>query len=212
MRCFIALDMPGDVKEAVGSVIEKVRPAVRGVRWVTPHTLHLTLKFLGEIREETVPEIRRTLSAVCSRHRPFSLAVRGTGAFPSLKRPGVVWAGIGESEELAALYRDIDDSLEALGFGKEGRKFSPHLTMGRVKERTGKVVLDKELTTFRDTFFGTIEAKEILLMKSDLKPAGAEYATIAGFALNNEAHAAAPAGETGGISPESAAAAAEGGM
>ena len=95
--------------------------------------------------------------------------------------------GIGDSEELAALYRDIEDSLQALGFAKEGRKFSPHLTMGRVKERTGKALLDKELATFKDTFFGTIEAKEILLMKSELEPTGAEYSKIAGFALTNKA-------------------------
>ncbi|MCC6345995.1 MAG: RNA 2',3'-cyclic phosphodiesterase [Nitrospirales bacterium] len=187
MRCFIALDISAEVREAVGAVIERVRPAARGVRWVAPYNIHLTLKFLGEIREETVPGIRRTLSSVCSRHRSFALAIQGTGAFPSLKQPSVIWAGIGDSEELEALYRDIEDSLHVLGFVKEGRKFSPHLTMGRVKERTRKIVLDKEFAALKDTFFGTIEAKEILLMKSELKPAGAEYAKVAGFALNNKA-------------------------
>ena len=80
MRCFIALDMPAEIKEAIGAVVEKVRPAARGIRWVPPHNIHLTLKFLGEIQAEMVPEIQRILSAVCSR-RP------GDRGFPLPETP-----------------------------------------------------------------------------------------------------------------------------
>lgn len=107
-------------------------------------------------------------------------------AFTNFKYPNVLWMGIDESGELKRLYEDIEESMFELGFEKEDRKFSPHLTIGRVKDRKGIEPVIKGLYTFKDTFFGSIEVNEVLLMRSVLKSTGAEYSKIAGFKLSSK--------------------------
>lgn len=184
MRCFIAIDMPEDIKVSISNVIEKAGQKVKGIRWVSAQNIHLTLKFLGDVKEELMHDIEKGLSSVCINHAPFTINIRSAGAFPNFKYPNVLWVGIDESEELKRLYEDIEDVLSGLGFEKENRKFSPHLTIGRVKDRKGIEPVIKELYTFKDMFFGSMEVKEVLLMRSILKPAGAEYSKIAGFKLS----------------------------
>jgi 2'-5' RNA ligase len=184
MRCFIAIDISGNIKDAIAGVIEKCRLNSKGVRWVPAENVHLTLKFLGDVKEDLIPEIKNGLAPICMRHDVFNINIRGAGAFPNFKYPGVLWMGIDESEELKRIYEDIEESMSELGFEKEDRKFSPHLTIGRVKDRKGVEPAIKELYTFKDTFFGSIEVNEVLLMKSVLKPTGAEYSKIAGFKLS----------------------------
>ena len=192
IRCFIAVDIPEDIREAINGVVEKVKDkgGSGGVRWVPVENIHLTLKFLGHVEERSLPEIERRLSDICMNTGPFSVAVRGTGAFPGPKHPSVLWVGMDESEELNRLYREIDEAMAGLGFEKEGRKFSPHLTIGRaiarVKDRRDAVPAAGELATFRDLFFGSINIEEILLMKSVLGPSGAQYSKLAGFRLGRE--------------------------
>jgi 2'-5' RNA ligase len=118
----------------------------------------------------------------------FNINIRGAGAFPNFKYPNILWIGIDGPEELKRLYEDIEECMFELGFEKEDRKFSPHLTIGRVKDRKGIETVIKELHTFKDTFFGSIELNEVLLMRSILKPTGAEYSEIAGFKLSSNSH------------------------
>lgn len=186
MRCFIAIDMPEDIKVSISNVIEKAGQKVKGIRWVSAQNIHLTLKFLGDVKEELMHDIEKGLSAVCINHAPFTINIRGAGAFPNFKYPNVLWIGIDESEKLEGLYHDIEDSMNELGFEKEDRRFSPHLTIGRVKDRKGVEPAIEELYTFKDTFLGSIEVKEVLLMQSILKPAGAEYSVLAKFKLSAE--------------------------
>lgn len=183
MRCFIAIDMPEDIKASILNVIEKAGQKVKGIRWVSAQNIHLTLKFLGDVKEELIHDIEKGLSSVCINHVPFTINIRGVGAFPNFKYPNVLWIGIDESEELKRLYEDIEEFMFELGFEKDDRRFSPHLTIGRVKDRKGIEQILKELYTFKDTFFGNIEVKEVLLMRSVLKPTGAEYSKIARFNL-----------------------------
>ncbi|WP_333652563.1 RNA 2',3'-cyclic phosphodiesterase [Dissulfurispira sp.] len=186
MRCFIAIDMSGNIKNAIAGVIEKCGLNSKGVRWVAVENIHLTLKFLGDVKEDLIPEIQKGLALICMRRDVFNINIRGAGAFPNFKYPNVLWMGIDESEELKRLYEDIEESMFELGFEKEDRKFSPHLTIGRVKERKGIEPVIKGLYTFKDTFFGSIEVNEVLLIRSVLKPTGAEYSKIAGFKLKNK--------------------------
>ncbi len=185
MRCFIAIDVPGEVKRAISEVIGKVRDPLKGMRWVPTEGLHVTLKFLGTVRDDMLSQIEKALSDICAVYQPFSASVRGTGAFPGPTRPNVVWAGMEEPGEMGRLASDIDEAMHRLGFEREERRFSPHLTIGRVKDRRGIDRVMKDLATFKDTFFGTINIEEILLMRSDLKPSGAEYTKVAGFKLKN---------------------------
>ena len=183
MRCFIAIDMPENIKDAIAGFIEKCGPNSKGLRWVPAENVHLTLKFLGDVKEDLIPEIEKRLLLICMRIDVFNINIRGAGAFPNFKYPNVLWIGIDESEELRKLYEDIEESMSDLGFEKEDRKFSPHLTIGRVKDRKGTEPVIKGLYAFKDTFWGSIEVNEVLLMQSILKTTGAEYSKIAGFKL-----------------------------
>jgi 2'-5' RNA ligase len=183
MRCFVALDVSEGVRHSVGSAIERVKGLSKGVRWVSADHVHLTLKFFGEVGDAKVLQIQERLSMLCRRHGPFNLTVRGTGGFPNLSWPHVLWVGIDESGPLGLLNRDMEQSMNEIGFEREKRRFSPHLTVGRVKSRDGLEAVVREWITFKDAVFGTITVGEILLMKSTLKPGGAEYAIIAVFKL-----------------------------
>jgi RNA 2',3'-cyclic 3'-phosphodiesterase len=185
MRLFIAIDIPQGIKSSISEIIRKIG-RVDGVRWVSESSMHLTLKFLGEVKDDLVPGLGRKLKAVSERHKPFSAAIRGSGAFPSLKRPNVLWIGFEKSEPLKALASDIESELAELGFARENRPFSPHLTIGRVKDLRGIEPVAQELSTYKDTFFGTIDVDEILLMKSVLRPSGAEYSKEQVIRLNRE--------------------------
>jgi RNA 2',3'-cyclic 3'-phosphodiesterase len=185
VRCFVAIDIPQEIKSAISGIIRKIG-RVEGIRWVSESNMHLTLKFLGEVGDTLVPDIEKRLRAVGARHRFSSTGIRGTGAFPNLKRPNVLWVGLDRSEPLEALAHDIESELAELGFAGENRPFSPHLTIGRVRDLRGIEPALRELSTYKDTFFGTIEVGEILLMKSVLKPSGAEYSKEAVIRLTKE--------------------------
>ncbi len=183
MRCFVAIDVSEEVRFSIGGAIEQMRGLSKGVRWVPPDHVHLTLKFLGETDNAMLLQIQERLPLLCSRHAPFALTVRGSGGFPNLRRPNVLWVGIDESEPLSLLNRDIEQSMAELGFEREEKRFSPHLTIGRIKSMDGLEAVIREWITFKDSVFGTITVGETQLMKSTLKPGGAEYSKIAGFKL-----------------------------
>lgn len=185
MRCFIAIDLTAEVKEAIRGVIEKTGQCERGVRWVPPDNIHLTLKFLGEVKEDLIPEIAKKLTSICAGHETFSIKIKGTGAFPNYRNPNVLWVGIDYSSQLERLFSAIDGGMSDLGFAKETRKFAPHLTLGRVKDKRGIEPVIRELSQFKDTFFGIVNVNEVLLMKSVLKPSGAEYSKVAVFKLEH---------------------------
>jgi 2'-5' RNA ligase len=183
MRCFIALDISEEVRHSIVGAIEKVKDLSKSVRWVRPDHVHLTLKFLGETDDAMVLQIQERLSLLCRRHGPFALSVSGTGAFPNLRQPNILWVGIDESEPLRLLNSDIEQAMAALGYEGERKRFSPHLTVGRVRSRDSLEAVIREWSTFKDTVFGTITVGETLLMMSTLKPGGAEYSKMAGFKL-----------------------------
>jgi 2'-5' RNA ligase len=179
MRSFIAIDIPGDIRASFNDIIRKIGADSRGVKWVPAENIHLTLKFLGDVREDLVPVIKKRLLILGGRHKPFTIDICGAGAFPNFRNPNVLWIGIETSERLKSLFMELDILLSEIGFERESRGFSPHLTIGRVKDKRGIDPVIKELATYKDTFFGTIEVREILLMESVLKPSGAEYSKIA---------------------------------
>lgn len=184
MRCFIAIDLSEEIRSAISGIIKPIRNISSGIRWVDGKNIHLTLKFLGETDDKLIPEISERLSAIGMRHRAFTLDIRGVGAFPNYRRPNVLWIGIDKSDELERLYLDIEESMSRSGFKKEERGFSPHLTIARVKDRRGLDEITKELYEVKDTYLGTMEAREVKLMSSVLKQAGAEYSLVKGFQLS----------------------------
>lgn len=183
MRCFISIGITDEVKGKIRTLIDNMKHLSKGVRWVPIENIHLTLKFLGDVNENLIPEIKNRLIVLKNKYNPFKIDIKGTGAFPSPKYPNVLWIGVEPSDQLERLHLDIEDAMYEFGIKKEDRKFSPHLTIGRVKDRKEIDLVVKELYTIKDMFFGSIDIREFQLMRSILKPTGAEYFEIAKFTL-----------------------------
>jgi RNA 2',3'-cyclic 3'-phosphodiesterase len=115
-------------------------PASKDFRLIGPEKVHLTLKFLGEVAEDDLGPVTQALEPLREEQEPFEVSTSGFGAFPSQKRARILWAGVGEGSELLRdLARSVEDLLEPVGFGREGRPYVPHLTLGRAKGRRTKL-------------------------------------------------------------------------
>ena len=182
MRLFVALDLPDEVRIAVRDLIENFRRSVRGPSWVRPDGIHITLKFIGEVREERVGLMVKALQAILP-FPSFELSFGGLGYFPNERRPSVLWAGIVAPPVLAELASAIERALEPLGVAKETRDFHPHLTLARLKSPAGVPQLRDAVKKLQDVQFGKSRFKEFHLYQSTLKPTGAEYARMATFSL-----------------------------
>ena len=189
IRSFVAIELSDSIRHGLLGVVEQMRHRVPrdSVRWTNVSGIHLTLKFLGDVGEDDLPRIKDILSQVGQRHDHFTLAVGGVGCFPNAKRPRVVWVGVDEQTgHLTALQRDVEESLGALGFQPEERGFQPHLTLGRTRRdvssrdqgRLGETVATAGVGTL-----GQMHVESFRLMRSDLRPDGAVYSTLALFRL-----------------------------
>jgi 2'-5' RNA ligase len=141
-RLFVALDPDEAVRSGVASAVAGLRqavgPAGRGLRFADPATVHLTLRFLGEVDEPRLDGVAAAVAAAAAASRPLSLEVRGAGAFPSARRARVLWLGLaGDLGPLAALAAELDLRLAPLGFPAEARPFTPHLTVARARAPGG---------------------------------------------------------------------------
>ncbi len=186
MRCFIAIDIGEEMKRELESFMRGLKKFDPDVKWLSGDHIHLTLKFLGNTDETLVDRIKASLKSIASCHRKFNLTMAGVGVFPDYSRPRVLWVGINRSEELNLLYNDIESAMELLGFERETRKFRPHLTIARVKSQKVLAPLLKEIRGYKEREFGKIEVSEVLLMKSTLKPTGAEYESLFSAPLGKE--------------------------
>lgn len=179
MRIFIALDLGIRVVTVLEELIDSLRRQGGNIKWVKPSTLHLTLKFFGETPSEQLPQIKYGMQLATSQQPAFTFQIRGTGAFPTESRkPRVLWVGIKAQPALRLLHQELENELFKLGFPREKRPFSPHLSIGRVKSATDLRPVLSELERRVDTDFGTVQADRLILFKSTLKPTGAEYASL----------------------------------
>lgn len=181
IRAFVAVDIPEEIKEKAALLLQALAfGRHRRVKWVSTSGLHITLKFLGDIREPLVPDLEAAMREVADHHGSFSLFLKGCGAFPSLHRPRVIWAGVdGDVGVLGEIKRDLDSRLEPLGFAVEDREFKPHVTLGRVRKPAADPDLAKAVASqlaFKTDFFCV---KEMVLYQSILKSEGAEYRPLA---------------------------------
>jgi RNA 2',3'-cyclic 3'-phosphodiesterase len=179
LRCFIAVGIPGPLKEAVAGAIEALKKCGADVRWVAAENVHLTLKFLGETGESMVVRISDALSERLSSYSPFCINISGVGCFPDIRRPRVIWVGIEESPALKKLAGEVESLLADFGYPADDRAFSPHLTIGRVRSPKGIRGMMKDLEKLAAYSFGAMEIESVSLMKSELRPAGAEYGSLA---------------------------------
>jgi 2'-5' RNA ligase len=180
VRLFVALKIPPAVRENLGEFLAVLRALSPQPRWVRAENLHVTLKFIGEVRAEKLGDIRAALSAVDSGPL-ITLDFRGLGFFPDEKRARVFWAGIEASANLARLAIAVDRALEKIGVPPEKRPFSPHLTLARFEPPGLPENLRAAVEENAKREFGFVAAREFHLIESKLKPGGAEYTTAETF-------------------------------
>ncbi len=185
IRSFLAIEVPPEILAEVERVQVRLKKTIQGVlRWVRPQAMHLTLKFLGDIRPSVVPALGEGIRATLRAARPPALEIRGLGVFPDLNRPRVIWVGAaGDGEALRVLQRSLEESLEAMGYPRENRPFQPHLTLARIKTPRGLVGLARALEIEGGLCAGAFQADELHLFQSELKPQGAVYTKLASFPL-----------------------------
>lgn len=184
MRLFIALNLPDAERKRIHKAAAPLREAGFPVRWLDPATYHLTLKFLGEVRSDRVPVIEQVVDRIASETGPFPLGIHGFGAFPTIRRPRVIWIGVEPIPALRCLKQDLEWALAHHGFERETRAFHPHITLGRADETRGAGAfrgLDG-LTAELD-YRGKVEVEAVDLMRSQLSRQGAKYTRLRGSAL-----------------------------
>jgi len=195
MRLFVALDIDQQIRDDIASFISDMRGLAPAVRWVQPESLHVTLKFIGERPDAMVKAIENALSGVLV--KAFQLSFRGAGFFPNEKSARVFWIGIQADAALAELAAQIERSLAPLGIEAEKRAFSPHLTLARAGNGSGAPgrqkgdrpnrrfsTLQAKLNAAPTPDFGTMNATEFFLYRSQLSSRGAQYTKIARFPLD----------------------------
>ncbi len=184
IRAFIAIELADELKSILSQIGRELEARIPPgtVRWVKPTAMHLTLVFLGDTSTAKLDSIGGAMTAAATGIPPVTLSATGLGCFPNCSRPRVVWVGVDEPAGfLKRLKRALDDQLEPLGFKPERRSFSPHLTLGRVNKRASRADAQRlgqvvESATLRDA--GTMTARQIHLIRSDLRPAGPVYTTL----------------------------------
>jgi 2'-5' RNA ligase len=180
-RLFFALATPGEILAQIAPLARTLQDAGADARWEPTAKMHCTVKFLGETGTDLIERIREKASAVSASCPVLTVRYRGLGAFPSLRDPRVVWAGLEEtSGALAHLHGSLEADLAELGFEPERRAFHPHLTLGRVRGRRNLNNLIRLLESL------TLESEparltEMLLMKSQLLPSGSVYTALQAF-------------------------------
>ncbi len=179
MRTFIAIELESEVRDNLDKIIQTLKPAGPGIKWVNPEGIHLTLKFLGNIRNDQVDEIKAIMDRITEKHQTFTSECRGLGTFPVKSRnPRIVWAGMEEHPALSVIQKELDQKLAELGFSPEKRAFHPHLTLGRNKKKTNSRLLIPEIEKFKEVVFGTVSVNKIILFESTLTPEGAVYSRV----------------------------------
>jgi len=183
LRVFIAIEIPETLQEAIYQQTAPLSKAIDStlVRWVPPANLHLTLKFLGDVSDTNLQFLNQMLKAEAGHHRPFSIQIGGLGSFPTPKRPRVIWVGVQAPAELESLWRGIEAATTRLGYQSEERSFSPHLTIGRVRQNISAADLQQLRFAMQATPLGAIgmaQVTAIHLFKSDLQPTGSVYTRL----------------------------------
>lgn len=187
IRAFLAVEIPPDIKDRIREIQRGLTPLVRDIRWTRPEGIHLTLKFFGNISEDDIPCISKVIERKTRDTTPLTLQVKTLGVFPGPSRPRVLWIGMqGEIDRLARLQGDIESGLQECGFQREGRRFTPHLTLGRAKSQKKMFTGIANILTDKGTYHaGQFGVGSLTLFKSELTPAGAVYTKLVRYACKD---------------------------
>ena len=187
MRCFIAIDIGEKIRSALSDLQQQLQDGVdvkKGdANWVNPDNIHLTLKFLGEIKDEKVAEVCNIVKAAAGRNKSFELDIESVGHFGG-RSPKVLWVGTGKGEEnLLELQEDIEKSLALAGWPEEAREFAGHLTLCRIRKPAAGIKLAQVSEDYKDFKLGTMLADSVSVYQSELKPSGPIYTLLGNYKL-----------------------------
>jgi 2'-5' RNA ligase len=186
MRTFIAIPLPAEGRTMLDKMQQSLRVHRADVRWGAIPSIHLTLKFLGEVDPEIIPRLSESIAGISRSERPFELRLQGLGCFPNLRMPRIIWCGLGgETESLSRLQQKVESVCGEFGFTPEDRAFHPHLTLGRVN---GKRNLQPLLDCIKigSDLECSFQADHFNIYRSVLKPQGAEYTVLKTITLSGE--------------------------
>lgn len=181
LRTFLAAEIGPDVAGRAQKLVNKLKAASTAkVSWVRPGELHFTLSFLGEIVDREIPQLLKAVSDAVRELPAFDLICRGVGVFPSLDNPRTIWLGVTDGyDEMIELHARLEQALVPLGIRGEGRRYRPHLTLGRIRQSdTGMIELREQLAAFEDYEAGIMTVSEVTVFHSDLRSSGPEYAAL----------------------------------
>lgn len=185
IRSFIAIEFDNEQKRALADLQSRLKRehGSNAIRWVVAGNIHLTLKFLGNVAADKQLALQNAVAAACAGTPPFVLKLNGVGAFPNVNRPNVVWVGVeGDVGTAIKLAQKIDQACTALGFPREERALSPHLTLGRVKRDASsreRQQISEMLAKAQARDLGECRIERVSIMKSELKPSGSVYSKLA---------------------------------
>jgi 2'-5' RNA ligase len=188
IRAFIAIDLSPEILQRLEQVSVQLKTRLEGVpvRWVLVDNIHLTLKFLGDVSVANVEMLKKILKTEVNEHHAFEISVGGLGAFPSPHRPRVVWVGLEAPTELMAVQNGVESAMARLGYAREERPFSAHLTLGRVSRNAmgrDERLIGDAIEAIKLGFLGVARVNEVHLYKSDLHPNGAVYTRLSTASL-----------------------------
>ena len=194
LRLFIAVELSDEARTAVSGLFERlVESGGKNLRPVRPETVHLTLKFLGDVPSDKVEELVEAIKPVAGSRAPFSMSLSGAGVFPSPARTRVLWLGIGgDTKALGELHLGIEDAVASLGFARDRKPFSPHLTVARLSEKASRADRSLAAQTLASTPHSDgveIPVGSISIMQSVLGMRGAAHQRLAALPLGLSAHA-----------------------
>lgn len=178
LRSFIALDLCNEQKAILKNIQTRLKAADADVKWVEPDNFHITLKFLGIIPQHEITPIAEIMDSQAKETASFSIEFGGLGAFPSVERPDIIWAGLTQGQQqLTALADILEEALFLRGFPKETKKFHPHITIGRKRTNHNINALSAALKT--TPLISTVQkALHITLFQSDLSSDGPRYSVL----------------------------------
>lgn len=185
MRAFIAIELPGAVKESLMALRDRLRRSGAKASWVHPGNMHLTLRFLGEVEPDAVHTLCALLDPAYRNCGPVTLAVAGVGGFPNRRKPSVAWAGIEVlSGDLMAIQAHAEQAARVIGLNPEEKPFHPHITLARLRDHRSVGTLPAELEAAHAYFGGEFTAAVVSLFSSELRPAGPIYRRLREFPLS----------------------------
>lgn len=189
LRTFIAVDFPQEIKDKIEEITAyfKTQLPPKVIKWVDPNNMHLTLKFMGETPVDRLEPIKKVMHQVVMVFPIFEIEIKNLGMYPNAKKPRVVWLGISSEEYLTSLHKQLDQALKELNIQPEGRPFSPHLTIGRVRrsaDQESVKAVGQTLSQFKVSSLGHVTINEIVYYQSELTPQGPNYTILQSTLLN----------------------------